>query len=334
MATALTNVNYQSEIFKDTLQGEFTNQLALINAIMVEAPDQMISPDTKGHFVSIPKWNTISGSLVPITTGMSTSFNALSDYKDTGVWIEREIAFDAEQIIPVIAGAQKDATKETATQFAKFLAEKLSGLGYTVAKGVFTTALASTHVKDDYTGGLTINTNGLVTAKQKLGDNQGLFTAIAMHSKVAADALVAGITREETRGAASDPFVTGTFNTILGMGIQQSDLLAPVGDLYNSYLGIPGSMIYKFRKRDRHMLSNANIVDLGNNIEMEIYRNSISSGGIDGLIFRFSLLVHVPGVAWGVATTNPTDAQLATGSNWSKVATDNKLIKLVNYQSK
>jgi len=331
-ASALSDVNFQSEVFKDTLQGEFTNQLALINAIMVEAPDQMISPDTKGQFVSIPKWKAISGSLVPITTGLTTTFNAEQDYKDIGVWLEREVAWSAEQIIPVIAGAQKDVTKEVARQFGRYLAEKLSGLAYTVAKGVFAVELASTHLKDDATAGNTININGLVSAKQKLGDNQGLLTAIAMHSKVEADALVAKILTYDK--ANVDSYSTGRVGSILGMTPQVSDLLTAVGDTYNSYLGIPGAMIYKFRRREKAMLNNANIVELGNGIDMEIYRDSITGGGIDGLIFRFSTLVHVPGVKWGVTTVNPTDAQLATGSNWTKVANDDKLIKLVCYQSK
>jgi len=328
MATALSDVNYQSEIFRDTLQGEFTNRLAFINSIMIEAPEEMISSTVKGHFVSVPKWKALSGTLVPITTGMSTSFNTLQDYKDIGVWIEREVAFDFESIIPVIAGVQKDGTREVARQFGQYLAEKLAGIAYNVAKGVFATELLTSHLYDD--SGNTININGVVAAKQKLGDNQGLFTAILMNSKVEADALVAKILTYDK--AAVDSYVTGRVGTILGMSPQISDLLTAVSAVYNNYIGLPGSMIYKFRQRDRHSLTNANIIDIGNNIEMELYRNSISSGGIDGIIFRFSALAHVPGVKWGVSTTNPTDAQLATGSNWTKVANDDKLIKLVCYQ--
>jgi len=332
--TTLTDVNFLSNVFADTLSGEFTNQIGLINAIMTEAPDAYVDPNQKGQFISLPKWNTISGDLEVITSGADVTFNKLTDYVDKSVWLERQVAFSAEEIVAVVAGTQKDATKETAVQFAKYLAEKVVGVGYNVLKGVFATALASTHLKDDYTAGNTINQNGLIAAKAKLGDNSAFLTALCVHSKVASDALAAGITREATRGGAPDPFVTGSMPTILGMNIQESDLLAPVSDLYNSYIGRPGSIVYKFGKRDKNLLNNANIVEMGNNIDMEIYRNSVNSGGIDGLIFRMRMMVHVPGVSYNISTVSPTDAVLATGSSWSKFATDNKLIKLVNYQSK
>lgn len=332
--TALTDVNFQSNAFLDTLTGEFTNQVGLLNAIAMEAPDAYVDPNQKGQFITLPKWNTLSGDLEVITTGVDVTLNKLTDYIDKSVWLERQVAFSAEEIVTIVAGAQKDPTKETATQFAKYMAEKLVGTIYAMLKGVFATTLATTHVFDDYTAGNTINQNGLVAAKQKLGDNSGFLTALCTHSKVASDALVAGIVREATRGGAPDPFITGSMPTILGMNIQESDLLAPVADLYNTFIGRPGSIIYKFGKRDKPMLSNANIIQLGNNIDMELYRNSINSGGIDALIFRMRMMVHVPGVSWNVTTVSPTDAQLATGSNWNKVVSDNKLIKLVNYQSK
>ena len=68
---------------------------------------------------------------------------------------------------------------------------------------------------------------------------------------------------------------------------------------------------------------------------MELVRDSATAGGVDGLIFRMSVLVHIPGVQWnGTVASNPTDAQLATGANWTKIAPDDKLIKLVQYKSK
>ena len=82
-------------------------------------------------------------------------------------------------------------------------------------------------------------------------------------------------------------------------------------------------------------LTDATIIQLGNNIDMELVRVAGTAGGIDGMIFRMSVTVHVPGVQWdGTVTSNPTDAELATGTSWTKVEPDDRGIQLVKYLSK
>jgi len=73
---------------------------------------------------------------------------------------------------------------------------------------------------------------------------------------------------------------------------------------------------------------------VGNNVEVELNRVATTNGGQDQFITRASFVTHVPGVAWaGTSTGNPTNTALATGSNWSKVASDDKLIRIVELQT-
>jgi len=325
----LSDVNFQSSVFKDTFQGEFFNRLSLLNSLMVEAPDDYISPDDDGYTVTLPKWNAMSGDLVQITTSTSTAYNSLADYKDIAVWIEREIAFQAEDILLTVAGNDKDVTKEVARQAGEFFANKLHGLGVSVLTGVFATALASSHAYDD--SGVTINNAGLINAKLLLGDHGKDLTHLCAHSKVVADALKDRVANYIPKDSA-DEYLTGNLPVAMGMQVHEDDAYAAAASVYSSYLGAPGSLVYKFRNKPKASFTNANIIDLGN-IFLELERDSNTAGGIDGMIFRFSAAVHCPGVQFdGTVTSNPTDTELETGSTWTKVA-PTKAIKVVEYKS-
>ena len=91
-------------------------------------------------------------------------------------------------------------------------------------------------------------------------------------------------------------------------------------------------MVYKLRSRPGSAMSNKNVINTAG-INLELSRDSKTAGGTDEIITRVSCMVHTPGVAWeAAAPENPTLAQLATGSNWAKVAPD-KLIKIAELKT-
>lgn len=325
-ATTLANLDFDSEVFKDLVSGYFTHRLALLNSLLVEAPDELISPNSTGYTVAIPNVDTISGDSDQITTSLTTTVNAAGTWKDIGAWVEREKAWGADQIIKTVTGY--DIVDEVAKQLGEYWAGELHASAVSVLTGVFGSALTSTHSKDD--SGNTINLTGLSDAKQLLGDNQDELTAIVMNSKVYNDAVKDGIIyQENTIGGIRE---SGVVNKILGLVPYITDKLAVSAGVYSSYLGKPGSMIFKFRKRQRFNLTNAEVYDLGF-IEVEKYRVSGTAGGQDVLISRASFLAHVPGVQFdGTVTSNPTNTELATSTTWTKVADDDKKIKLVQYK--
>jgi len=328
-STILTDVNFQSQVFKDTMLGEFTDRLGLLSSgLMVEAPESVVSSNDRGYTVAIPHWNTLSGDSVQITTSTSTTINNLTDYKDVGVWVEREKAWGADQMVSVVAG--KDPTEEIARQLGMYGAIEVHRIALKALTGVFTTALASTH---SYNGsGDVINPDAIVAAKLLLGDNSDMLKVIVMNSKVEADALKAKILTYDNGGV--DSYATGKVGNLLGLIPTISDKLAAVSNVYSSFIAAQGAMIYKLRNRVTNRFTNANQYKIGQ-FEVELNREAKTAGGQDELILRFSALTHVPGVAWqtGSVASNPTDAQLATGSNWSKVATDDKLIRIVELKT-
>ena len=327
--TKLSDINFESPVWKGTFQAEFTNQLALLSGgVMREAPANLLLENETAYTSKVTNWNTIlSDSTVQITTNTTTTFNNLGNWYDELVWVEREVAWSAEEIINMITG--DDVNREVARQVARYIATFTQGLGISVFNGVFATALATTHTYND--SGNTINISGLLNARQKLGDAKKALTLMAMNSKVESDAVRDKILTYDK--ANVETYRTGMTGDILGMLPFSDDDIASVAGVYNNYLSAPGSIVYKFRDKPKSDYSDAQLIRLPNGAYLELYRDSLTAGGVDGLILRMSACAHIPGVRWnGTVASNPTDAQLATGANWTKCAPDDKLIKIVNYK--
>lgn len=329
-STILANVNYLAQPFADTLAGEFTHRLSLYNGILVNGAPY-ITPDS-GTTQAIPKWDVVSGDSEVITTSSTTTINNLTDMKDVGVWCEREKGWGADQMVKIVAGSDKDVTEAVASQIGEYWAKEIHRMWLKAATGVFTTALAGTHVKDD--SGATINIPGILAAKQLLGDNMDMLQYFVMNSKVYSDALNDKIVTFDK--AVADTYNTGSTGNILGMTPSYTDTLEVSGGAYPSYIGARGAGLFLTRKRESNNLTNANLFDIsanGINVQVELNRVAKTAGGQDEILTRVSSCVHIPGVAYAGAV-NPTDAVLATGASWTKVATDNKTIKLLQYLSK
>lgn len=333
-STILSDVNFLSEPFAATLQGEFTHRLGfLTSGVMSPIPSGLVKD--QGYTAAMPKWNALDGDPDQITTSLSTTINNLTDVKDVDVWVEREKAWGADQMIRIVAGQDKDVTKEVARQLAQYWAGVLHNSGMQVLKGVFATALSSSHSTGSTYSGANITVEGGLAAKLKLGDNSDMLTTFLTNSKVKTDMVSDKIATYDK--AAVDTYLSGEVLSFLGANVVTTDKLAAVSSVYPSYFAAQGSMAYTFRNRTQNAFNNSNVFSInagGINIEVEIARNSTLAGGQDYIITRASYLVHVPGVKWNVGTTNPTNAQLATGSNWATAYSDNKLIKIVELKTK
>ena len=324
-ASQLSDVNYQSEFFRETLAGRFTHQLGLIQGVMQEAPENIISSNEQGHTVAIPQWKALSGDSVQITDSTTSTINAMQDFKNVGVWVEREKAWGSADVLGYIAG--KDAGVALADMIGSYWAAELQKVGLNVLAGIFATALAGTHVLDD--SGVTVTPERLIDAKLKLGDNANLVKYMIANSKVAGDLEKLKLLTYDTGGA--DTFVNGMVPRVLNMNLIQDDTLTATASVYKSYLSKEGSMVYKLRNRKGSSITNKDVFNVGG-VEIELVRAGTTAGGVDQFITRVSMLVHPNGMAYAGAS-NPTNATLATGASWSKAANDDKLIGIVQYLS-
>ena len=326
--TQIGDIDFNSQEFTDIMQGEFTHRLEFLNSgVLSELPDSVVN---NGYTVAMPHWETLSGDSDVISTSLTSTINSLGTYNDVGVWCEREKAWGAEQIVKVVTAA--DATAEMARQLGQYWANELHKTALKTLTGAFAVALASTHSTGSTYAGAIIDTDAVLAAKLKLGDNSDLLSAALMNSKVYNDALREKIISIDTGGA--DSYNSGMIPRMLGMTPKATDKLTATSSVYPSYFAAQGSMGYKFRPRPNQAYNNMNRFLVGNNVEVELNRVATTNGGQDQFITRASFVTHVPGVAWaGASTGNPTNTALATGSNWSKVASDDKLIRIFELQT-
>lgn len=331
-STVLSDVDYNSNAFASAVSGYFTQRLEFLNSgILANIPDSVLASNTTGHFAHFPHYSTISGDSVQITTSVSTTVNSLATFDNIAAWVEREKAWGADQIIRTVAGL--DPAEEVAKQLGEYWAGEIHRDALLRLGGAFTTALASTHSTGSAYSPATITLEGGVAAKQLLGDNQDLLTSVVMNSKVKSDAMLKKIITElaGTSGAV-DAYNSGSIEMFLGSKVYSSDKLTATSSVYPTYFAAQGAIGYKFRNRTASSQTNAEVFRInagGLNVEVEKHRVALTAGGQDVLISRASYLSHPFGTAWDVSTANPTDAQLATDTNWSKVATDDKLIRIV-----
>lgn len=329
--TALSDLNFQSAVFKEAFSATFTDQLRILTQILTPLPDSVVSANEKGKFVSFPYFNPTSERMQQITSGGTLTPDKLTQRLDRAAWLEKEIAFASEQINMIVAG--QDPTEEAAIQLGTVLAKEVQYATIAVLTGITTTALLNSHVLDDSSN--TISETKLLEAKLKLGDRADDLRTFLGNSKVTGDMLTKKIAIEA--GANVNAFESGMVGRALGMNVYSEDAFTANSGVYSSYLVAPGAVGYKFRNRPQQSYSSANVVRIqtpnGLIAEFEVSRSPLDSGGVDTLIMRSSFIVHPAGMQFTDATANPSDTDLATGSNWTKAASDNKLIKVVQYKS-
>lgn len=159
-----------------------------------------------------------------------------------------------------------------------------------------------------------LTAGNVIEARYKLNERQADITTIVMHSLVAAyleqlgflaySGDRAGVNRSQQIGIfANLNVVVDDQCPIIGTSGQQRQFVC--------YLGGPGVMIE------------------GDQIPMEIEPDRNAPSKQDGIIIDYHHVQHVPGTSWNASFDNPTNAQLATGSNYSLAYSDARLIPAV-----
>jgi len=225
--------------------------------------------------------------------------------------------------------AGKDPLQAVAGMISEYWMNYLQSLAVRIGGALFASSYAAL-VKDD--SGAPISETNFLAAKQLIGDNMDAVTESVMHSAVYSKAVQLKLIADKT---GSDTWVSGGVPQMLGTNVSMTDALTPVNSVYNTYIGAPGTILYQLRPITPSAVNDANIYD-ANGIQVEIARNSLKGGGQDYLISRIDGLIHFRGAAWntgGGTTSNPTDDQLATDTNWLKAATDNKYIRLAQLKT-
>jgi len=177
-----------------------------------------------------------------------------------------------------------------------------------ILNGIFADALKSSHCKDisgESGARGVISANALLDTKQLLGDAASDLKAIALHS-----AVFTTLQKQNLVDYIPNSEGVVEFPTYLGYKVIVDDAIIPEEGIYVTYLFADGV----FGRGD-------GVPDSLTPIEMS--RDALASDDI--LVSRRALCLHPLGVSWNspvITSATPTNADLADGDNWTKVAAD------------
>lgn len=273
-----------------------------------------------GDFISIRKFAEDTAANEVNDGSISTPGN-LASYKDIAAILHRKRVRAVDDVVKAALGRQdaNAVNDEIARQNVYYWSKAMQTSMMNVLAGAFdpsTGVLLATHVSNVgvATGTpVTGSFGALIDAAVLLGDNMRDFVAMITPSKV-----YANLVKENAAKITSQYFGQREQLFYNGMAVFIDDTFTVTGSdpfkVYTTFLVRAGALFFSVQRQ------------MTIDYEMQaLYPREILTTTLD-------YAAHIRGVKWGVTTTNPTDAALATASNWTKVAS-NKEIGIVAFRS-
>lgn len=271
-----------------------------------------------GHFVGIRQWNELTGTAHRMTSGGSYPVNNATQNKDIAVILHLLEKFGAEDLAKIVSG--EDITGAIAGMLADYWVGQTRDKFLIVLGALFnrTSGLLGTSNKNDVfvdgtTGLVYLTPATAIDGLQKIGANMGDIDMWAMHSLTYARLLKAGSL--ETNVNISAYNINGAaIQTFLGKPIMVDD----------NCTTFSGTTATGYRTYGMGMGSLA--LGIQNPVSTEQLR---SENAVDLLVSQFHFAPHVRGCKWNSSTENPTDAELATVSNWALAYSSASKVRVV-----
>ena len=324
------------EIFTPYLIEATTQRDAFLSSGVVQ-PMAELDASEGGDFINVPFFSAnLSGDFEVLTDSSSLTPGKITANKQVGVILHRGRAFESRDLAALAAGA--DPMAAIATKVAAYVANQRQKDLLKCLEGVFggltsNTGAAFIDLSFDKTGQTALGPRQVAKARALLGDQGDKLTAVAMHSAVYYDLVerkaIDYITNTEARlstaatGASTINAIAGSIAsayagdnsvpTFMGLRVIVSDDLAPTSTNYPVYFFTAGA------------IASGEQMALRTETDRDILAKS------DAMAIDLHYCYHPIGAKWGT-TVNPTQAQLATIGNWTKVY-ENKNIGIVRCTS-
>lgn len=263
-----------------------------------------------GKTMNMPYWQDLTGDDEVLSDNTPLTPGKITASKDVAALLMRGRAWGANDLAGALAG--DDPMKAIGDRVADYWARREQKILVSVLKGVFASASMSNHILDkSQETGDAANINGkmVLDAKQKLGDAADQLQAIMMHSAVYTELQKQNLIQYTT---TSDGKIT--IPTYLTYRVVVDD-----GMPYDSATGVYTTYLFAKGVVGR---GTGTPVDF---VPTETDRDSLA--GEDYLINRTALVMHIFGVKWigTSAGVTPSNAELATGTNWQRVYEDKNI---------
>ena len=281
---------------------------------------------TEGDFINVPFWKAnLSGDFEVLTDSTSLIPGKIQADKQVGVILHRGRAFESRDLAALAAGA--DPMAAIGAKIADYIANQRQKDLLSCLAGVFGTLSTTSSsaaffpLSIDGESGDTptvLSPRHVAEAKSLLGDQGDKLTAIAMHSKVYYDLVerkaidyVATTDARGTTTTQSGGSLVAAYGgsvdvpTYCGLRVIISDDVQTEGTgattEYATYFFTQGA------------------IASGEQMAMQTETDRDILAKSDAMSIDLHYCYHPVGSKWGVTTSNPTRAQLATVGNWSKV---------------
>ena len=277
-----------------------------------------------GDYVNIPFWKAnLTGDFEVLSDSTSLTPGKITADKQVGVILHRGRAFESRDLAALAAGA--DPMAAIGAKVADYVANQRQKDLIKCLEGVFggltsNSGAAFAPVSFDMASATALGPRQVAKARSILGDQGDKLAAVAMHSAVYYDLVerkaIDYVTNVEARGGGTvattniAPVIAGSVMgaygevnvpTYMGLRVIVSDDLAPTSTNYPVYFFTQGAI--------------ASGEQMG--MQTETDRDILAKS--DAMSIDLHYVYHPVGAKWGVGTTNPTQAQLATIGNWTKV---------------
>lgn len=319
-ATKLNDI-FQPEIFAQYVIDRTTEKSEIMYAGAVENNSELNRLITGGGTIlTMPKWNDLSGSSQVLDDTNPIAVSNITSKTELATLLIRANAWGAHELAGALAG--DDPMKAIGERVADWWVRDEKRNIMAILNGVFSSASMSGLVHDvsAVSGASAISANAVLDAKQLMGDASDLLTMIYMHSATFTELQKQNVI--QFIPAAESKISIPTY---LGYRVLCDDS-APVDTSgatpkYTTYLLARGAI-----QRGIGMP----VTLTGSETDRD------SLGSTDYLINRQAKVLHPKGISWigGANITGPTpsDADLATGTNWNRVSDIKKIgmVKLVH----
>lgn len=347
MATTVTKISdvIVPELFTAYVIEKTAEKSNILNSGIAVANPKLNELVTAGGLtINMPFWQDLAGDDEVLSDSAPLTPGKITAEKDIAALLMRGKAWGANELAGALAG--DDPMAAIADRVSDYWSRKEQKVLVSILKGVFASTNMADHVLDK--SGTAIDGTVVLDGKQLLGDNADKLQAIMMHSAVYTALQKQNLIEYTTvQGPSGSPIIIPTYLTysvVVDDGMPMEAVYAAStdttvtagktyytksGDTYTvvaSPTGNPSTSSYYEKTGDVYTtyLFAKGVIGRGEGTPVsltptETDRDSLA--GEDYLINRRAFVMHPMGIKWvgTPASTTPSNAELATGTNWKRV---------------